>query len=387
MIEGYVGQVLPEMILGWAFNRARPSDYLVIDIYCGDRHLGSTNANIYRTDLAKSRIGEGDHGFQLRFPDEIEPEKLADIVVYARSESDPTAVRRELPRYVHSVKQAASDVTANTYRDETQFPVFVLGAPRSGTSAVAQALMAVTPYTGYSEGQVLDLVSPLLHTLARFYETKSGFAAADRDTMMIKKFPEAYFENAICTLFADAMRELYPSRHWCDKTPTPDMIWAAPQLLRIWPNAKFIFLKRRALENVSSRIRKFRSTPFEDQCLGWTAAMEAWRAVRGGLGGRAVELDQHFLAHHPNRSAEAIGNLLGLPAKRIDQLARVLARHRPQQTSASVHDITDVSALDWDTARWAIFDRICGAAMNAYGYSRDQSYYVAGSEAHGCIAL
>jgi hypothetical protein len=165
------------------------------------------------------------------------------------------------------------------------------------------------------------------------------------------------------------------------------MIWAAPSLLRIWPNAKFIFLKRRALENMLSRIRKFRGVSFEYQCLEWAACMEAWRAVRGSLGGRALELDQHYLAHHPEQSARAIGALLALAENEVEELARVLSRTQPERTSASVRDVSDASSMNWDSSQWAVFDRICGPAMDAYGYSRDQSYYVAGTEDRSCLAL
>jgi len=115
--------------------------------------------------------------------------------------------------------------------------------------------------------------------------------------------------------------------------------------------------------------------------------MEAWRAIRGSLGGSALELDQHFLAEHPNSSARAIGALLALSPAEVEALAGVLRRHQPERTSANVLDVSDPAALNWDAAQWAVFDRVCGPVMAAYGYSRDLNYYAPGAEDRSCVAL
>jgi len=384
MIEGFVEHVSPNQILGWAYDRDHPSEHLVVDIYCGERHLGSTSANIYRLHRPVQC------GFMFLFAPALEQSELATVVARTRSESDPTGIR-ELPRYIppepFSMAQVPPNVDATSFRDDAQFPVFVLGGPRSGTSAIAQSLIIATSYKGYNEGHILDLLFPLLDALRRFYEKKAQIPIADRTTMMISKLPEERFIEAISVIFADAVRRLFPSRHWCDKTPTQDMICSAPTVVQIWPNAKFIFLKRRALENLLSRMRKFSHVPFERQCTEWTSYMDAWQSVRGALAGRALELDQHFLARHPDRSAEAISRLLALGPDEATKLASVLGGHQPERTSANLLDVADTKALNWDAERWAVFDRFCGRAMAAYGYSRDQSYYAPSAEDRACLAL
>jgi hypothetical protein len=109
--------------------------------------------------------------------------------------------------------------------------------------------------------------------------------------------------------------------------------------------------------------------------------MESWRAVRDGLAGRALELDQHFLARHPKESAEAIGRLLALEPKETQELAR------QERTSVSVLDTTAASELTWDAAQWAVFNRVCGPTMAVYGHSQDESYYAPGAEDRSCLAL
>jgi len=390
VIGGFLDHAEPDQVMGWAIERERPDEHLVIDVYCSGRHLGSTIADKYRPGLAKGGIGDGDHGFAFRFATPLEPAELGAVIVRARSESNPT-LARELPRFVADPDSASVRpgpiVPTEPFGDDAQFPVFVLGAPRSGTSAVAQALVASTRYAGFAEGQILDLLSPLLNALAHFYQAKMDeIVIPDRNTM-IKKVPQRYFVRAISLLFADAVRPMFPDRYWCDKTPTAHMIWTAPRLLDIWPNARFIFLKRRGIENIRSRILKFHGVSFEDQCVHWISCMEAWRSVRGSLAGRTLELDQHFVARHPDKSAAAIAKLLDLDAAETEALAKTLRHHEPQRSSVSISEVVDAAEVGWDTAQWAIFDRVCGPTMTAYGYSRDKGYYVSTVKERGCVAL
>ena len=389
MIEGYLGQVLSEQVFGWAFDRERPGLHLSVDIYCGERRLGSTTADLYRPDLALGRIGAGDHAFSFRFNEPLGPQELANVLVRVYRQKDPTAFR-ELPRFVPGLSasvEVAAKAPPDTYRDDTQFPVFVLGAPRSGTSAVAQALMAATPYSGRYEGQILDLLAPLLNEVRRFYESKAEELAHPERGSMIQAIPREYFDKGIKALFAEVLRPLTRSSHWCDKTPSPDMIWGAPHMLRMWPNAKFIFVRRRGLENLRSRLRKFPTLSFEEQCQYWTACMEAWRAVRTELLGRALEVDQYFIARHPARAAQAIGALLSLLPKEAEQLAHVLRRHQPERTGANVLDICDAHTMGWDAAQWATFERLCGPTMEAYGYAREGSYFANNAEIRSCVVI
>ena len=391
MIKGYVDLIQPLEVRGWTLDSDRPDVHLVVDVFCGDLHLGSTIADLYRVDLAGAGFGQGDHAFMFQCPVPLHEGELATVEVRVRTGPDPAAGEQLARWHANPKDKPARGVpggaSGSAFHDDTQFPVFVLGAPRSGTSAVAQALRSATCYQGHNEGHVLDLLNPLLRSLRRFYEIKSDEITVPERNTMIKKLPEEYFSDGISALFAQAVRGLFPDRHWIDKTPTADMIWAVPHLLRIWPNAKFIFLKRRALENLISRLRKFGSAYFESHCLGWTGCMEAWNAVRGDLSGRALEVDQHFLARSPQRVARAVGELLALAADDIERLGRVLAKSQPELTSVDVLAVCDAATMDWDAEKWAVFERVCGPTMASYGYSRDAHYYKAGCPDRSCHAL
>jgi hypothetical protein len=391
MIEGYLDQVKPYQIAGWTFDRDNPNSHLVVDIFCGERHLGSTVAELYRVDLAASSVGDGDHGFVFQCPEVLGESELAGVTARVRNGSNSTEAQ-QLPIWKRRAPTVGdSEIVAmdlgSVSCDDTQFPVFILGAPRSGTSAVAQALRAATVYRGHQEGQVIDLLTPLLRTLRRFYEFKADEITHPERITMIKEVPLAYFGAGISALFTTAVKKLFPDRHWIDKTPTADMIFAAPHILRIWPNAKFIFLKRRALENILSRLRKFGPGNFEAQCLEWTNCMEAWKTVQGSLAGRALEVDQHLLARDPERVGRAIGALLGVATDDVEKLEVVLRRNQPERTSTDLLAVCDAATIDWDPERWEVFERVCAATMASYGYSLDRNYYLPDRPDRSCCAL
>ncbi len=80
-------------------------------------------------------------------------------------------------------------------------------------------------------------------------------------------------------------------------------------------------MKRRAVENIASRMRKF-DVDFAHNCREWATIMEAWLSVREQLAGAALELDQLDIARAPDESAERLAGLLGLSATEQPELRR-----------------------------------------------------------------
>ena len=159
-------------------------------------------------------------------------------------------------KYLNLVSGAGKPIT-----DEGQFPVFVLGPARSGTSAMALGLLDSGRYSGYGEGHLLPLAHDLLATADTYYRR---YAEAGADTLL-GRVPIAAFQSLIRRSFVQLARDVFPTRFWLDKTPTVAMVHAAPLMKELWPNARFIFMKRRVIENVLSRLRKF---PGETTCYG-----------------------------------------------------------------------------------------------------------------------
>ncbi len=99
-----------------------------------------------RLDLRTAGIGNGDHGFCIVFDPVLQPASLHRIEL--RAEHGGQAVPlKPLPDTNKSLADFASDATV-PFRDTTHHPVFVLGPARSGTSALALALLRSGPLPG-----------------------------------------------------------------------------------------------------------------------------------------------------------------------------------------------------------------------------------------------
>jgi hypothetical protein len=201
---------------------------------------------------------------------------------------------------------------------------------------------------------------------------------------MVAHVPKKYVQDMLAHGMIVAMRQIFPEGLWLDKTPSVNMIHLAPVLRDIWPQARFVFMKRRGIENILSRQRKF-PYDFARNCREWKQAMEAWLAVRPALTGAALELDQHFVATNPAGAAGAIGRLLGLSATETDRLGLALDTVRPQRTGGVFDETLGLAETGWSDPEMQIFDELCGEVMTVFGYSTIRSYYHEGQAAQACM--
>jgi len=258
--------------------------------------------------------------------------------------------------------------------DVTQRPVFILGAARSGTSAVAQGLLKCGEFQGFEEGHLLWVLQRFLDMVHSFYEFNGEDASGDRFTML-SHTPFTYLTSGARAMLVAAMAHMFPTCRWIDKTPRPEMIAAARLMQEMWPNARFVFMKRRGIENVISRLSKFPQLSFDDHCHDWAKSMSAWLSVRDLLGAAAIEIEQIAIAKAPQRAALAIGEFLDIPEDATNQLCRSLMEDLPERTSDSHALSVDLTTIGWTTYQIAQFRRICGAMMAAYGYGYTSNYF------------
>jgi hypothetical protein len=254
------------------------------------------------------------------------------------------------------------------------YPVFVVGAARSGTSAMAQALVKATRYQGFAEGHVLDIAIRVGNAVEQHLDRKSIWVKhKDRGGYHLGRMPNARFEAATLA-FLRSLTADFATPCWLDKTPTYQMIASVPVLADAWPNARFIFMKRRGLENVRSRLRKFRGQVFTFACKDWTLIMSGWRNVRNSIPGRFLEVDQYDMATDPALTAESVSTLLQLDPKEAEGLRECLTGERPEATGVPQDIVGDVAELGWSDEDLNQFREICGPEMSAYGYTYDGRY-------------
>ena len=326
--------VEPFQVRGWVCDPAGPDKPLTVEILLRGEAVGTTIADLYRVDLEKDGIGSGDHAFVFNFPKKLSDDDLNNVSAHIVQQDGVYEPLPALPEATRAPPQLefsrASLEFQGSKSDDQRDPIFILGAARSGTTAVAQALLKLFP--GHMEGHLIDLLAHLAVSTNRFYAQKFDERASDKDTM-ISGVSKDYVQDALDAVFMGMMRDMFPPGRWVEKTPNSDMIYLAPRFKKIWPKSRFIFMKRRFFENLQSRLRKFPSYSFERNCGEWSQAMAAWLQVRPQLGGGAIEIDQDYLSAKPEGVASALRSFLGLTEVEARRFGQVLGNNRPERTS------------------------------------------------------
>jgi hypothetical protein len=376
-IKGYIEQLQKMQLRGWAYDPDHPAEHLEIVVSRHGDVIARSTAGLTRSDLAAAGVGNGDHAFVVNFAHALSDEECAELQTIACT---TTGEQLNLSRLIE--KEAAATPVPGAPRPElrgsplaTQKPVFILGAARSGTSALAQALLKSEHFDGFGEGHLFELAARLVGASRSYYKDNGEETLATRDTL-ISRIPLRFIDEGIKDLFRSAARVAFRTAHWIDKTPTPGMILAAPLLLEVWPSAKFVFLKRRALENIDSRMRKFPTLDFAQHCEDWSRTMTAWIAVRDRLTHAAVEIEQLSMARSPAIVGQEISRFLQLAPDASRRFIEALSVDQPERTAADFAAIASLDRMGWSEQQVAIFAKICAEPMAAFGYTSDARYHL-----------
>jgi hypothetical protein len=252
-------------------------------------------------------------------------------------------------------------------------PVFIVGSPRSGTSILVKALMSVG-YHGYNEGNFL----PLMRIIDRAVDNHFAVFGKPNPKVLTAQVDPKLLKSRIESIFKELTDDLNAGPLWFDKSGHAEMIRAIPSLLRLWPNSVYIFSKRRAIENVASRIKKFPAHDFERHCAGWAKNMAAWREVREELPtGVYLEVDQQDLIRDTEVISTKISQLLNLGHEQLESLIKTFKYRRPQETTkGSAVRTYSLDSIGWSETELATFKKHCGPEMEAYGYGPGSEYYL-----------
>jgi hypothetical protein len=269
-----------------------------------------------------------------------------------------------------SIVEQQSIVTKSTL---TQ-PIFILGSPRSGTSILTSSLRLAAKIPGCHEGHFLPLFSYLIPEVDRYYQAKHN-AVNEKYTLGCISADRVKIEllqsiRTITDSFFDA-----PT--WVDKSPGHEMIETVPYLKEAWSNAKFVFAKRRGIECIISRLKKFPKVPFEKHCQMWVKCMESWVEVRDSVAHSSIEIDQREIALQPQGTAQKLGAFLALKPQKIKKIGEFFIEKRPEQTGSKETELAlDLTETGWTSEEIKIFQKVCGKINREFGYSETSSYYL-----------
>ena len=254
-------------------------------------------------------------------------------------------------------------------------PIFVLGPERSGSTAVGNGLRRTLALEGYGECHTLPILLAMVEAVNGFYETPKAVEAAQRpDVLLGHVGPEEWHSRLAAT-----MRSVYENLHhggnFVDKTPGTAMIHSLHVIMSVWPQARVVFTRRRGLENVESRRRKFPEQDFVGHCNDWTGAMLTWDELKTIVpDGQRMEIDQYELVNDLSGAIDRFGRVLDLDSEQGSALRNYFQGSTPERTSSDWNPVA-FDELSWSDEERTQFLEICGGAMETFGYTLDESYW------------
>lgn len=280
--------------------------------------------------------------------------------------------------YTHEKKQEPLLTGCIQFVTKLVRPIFVVGSPRSGTSIVAEALRKSLGDSSQSETHILTAfaeVEKLLHS--NFYDSP----ASQNNTMSLARFPSTYAKAEIITLVRNAYTSAYSSELFIDKTPGKLMLSMLELALYAFPESKVVFCKRRGIENVLSRIKKFKSLTFEQHLNGWVKCFEQWKVSHYKITSLLktndwyTEIDQYYIANKPEYAASLLADNLTNDGISSERLAKIFTTSYPEAVDGKINPICSLESTNWSDEEKLLFLKICSESMFEQGYSVDNTYF------------
>lgn len=261
--------------------------------------------------------------------------------------------------------------------DNSDIQVFIVGSPRSGTSILGSAIRkSLGLENKYSEFHIFSFYTQMKMAVDNFFELPTSKEASKIKGMLLHDVNKDFFNKRVKRFIKIIYRESLENKSFVDKTPGLEMVNNVPEILSIWPNAKIIYAKRRGIENVASRLRKFKNNSFENHCTQWSRTMQNWLQIKQQLGDkndRFIEVDQHDIAKNPEEVSNFIGSFLNLNQEQTIKLKAEFINKNPERTSNS-YDSLSFETIDWKDEMKSIFQRVAGDMMEEYNYTYKDNY-------------
>lgn len=265
-------------------------------------------------------------------------------------------------------------------------PVFIIGAPRSGTTALARALGRHSRF--YAGDETLFLLELFGDERAeKVHERWAGRPSSSwlrRENVSRERFLAALGQG-LDSLFSSSTR----GRRWVDHVPSHAMM--ADTIAGLFPAARFLHILRDGREVVNSmlnvpktlggdlgeRMRQAEFLPgwtrdFRVACETWLGHVRAATDFERRNPGRCLTVRHRDLEADPAAAMAAVFRFLGAPDERrpahfLRKGWRINSSFAPPGGCPSVEYRRPPADAAWTDEQKAIFDELCGAEMAAHG--------------------
>ena len=247
--------------------------------------------------------------------------------------------------------------------------VFIVGQHRSATSEMFRLFSTVLKYPGEIEGHVWHTFAAFVDRVDSTVQDVGGYGSASYSSFLIGKIDALRMKDIVFDTILERYNREVGQSWWVDKTPGVKMVEATPVLARRFQNSFYIFMRRRVVENILSRRRRFGDIDFTSECREWATVLEAWLKVRKTLDpARYLEVDQQEMALCPGIVAAQLAERLGFEEMVEDEIVSFFRETRTEQTQQEAAYTITPDDAGWSEEEKEICYRECGPMMAAFGY-------------------
>lgn len=199
-------------------------------------------------------------------------------------------------------------------------PLFICGFPRSGTTAMSEAIQIIDRYTTTDrklEGHFTYFFTDIIKKINSGKFNKASIID-DKEYYKIFKSKLSIFLGD----FWENISNADSSDYWIEKTPGIRQIRSIKEYSELFPNAKFIFIYRDPLSCVYSNINMWSLNPnrLNEIAENWSETMKAWRDNKEYLNNNYVEIYQNNLRNNLNSEINKLSKYLGLSMNEEEKL-------------------------------------------------------------------
>lgn len=241
--------------------------------------------------------------------------------------------------------------------------VFIVGAPRSGTSIMLRAMKDVVGLPGYGESHAMPAFQRIIQNVHENFDYYDG----KDQNLMVKEVRVDDLVKHIGEFIRKFYYDVFPGGRWVDKSARGNAVAGLPLIETIFPEARLIMIRRNGIEVAVSHLKKFPDSNLAHACQSWSKAMRELHRASNKCNNLLI-IDQYDLQNAAEKVSRDIANHIGLP-EQGEPLTKFFLTQRVQ--GSSTHDQKKRLRLNdtgWSDTDKDLFRNACGPMMERYGY-------------------